>query len=297
MQLDENGNPSATPNPIDQAVLAATEAGDGFALGLLETVDPDNKGARNVLITVGKPLALHEERQLRALPRDHKLKDATSLVNYAEKYAPKDKAIVFVADDAIRLVIADDLEKGTREIVTVAFELSAEWKAWSALINGNPLTHRQLLDFLLMWKHTLDKPEILDSMRSVSVRAEFKQDSDLQDEGDTVGVFYKATAGDNLVRFPKEFSLVLPVFDEDAEDEGLWPTVEVTLVVQLPREHTDEVKFLLRSSDWIKSRRERIFKEVEALRADMSEYLILRGTPAYKTDDRLVVLKGESAAR
>lgn len=262
--------------PID-GVLASlikesAEQKDGFALSVArKLVD----GKESVTFTVQPPTPVHDVWEAPAAYRAHTVEDVTSLASLAAKYSDPGRGIVFYNDGGAVLVYDENPTVGQREKIILQFAYSAEWLAWQSVI-GRVQDHRSLLTHCIQNQHTLASPSMLDALRSVKANFNAKFDSDLREMKEEVGIVFTATAGDELVRFPKRIDITLPVLDLDVNNRTA--TATMRLEFKLPTEPKQPVTFQLLCPEWNAIRRERIDVEIEALKSLMGpKWTIVRG--------------------
>lgn len=208
--------------------------------------------------------------------RSHKLEDVVSLIAFAQKYGSKEKSAVIFNDEGVVLVVDDSITNGQRERISTSFAFSHDWLAWSRVF-GSQVEHRPMLEFLLLQQQNLVDVKIIDAMRLIRATSQVKLDSDLRVESETVGVIFTATAGEELVRFPREFTLQIPVLDIDVDSPEAWARVPVRVEIRLPTEPKQPVRFILLAPTLQAVRRQRVNLELDILREALEGWLVVRG--------------------
>lgn len=269
--------------PIDHLVTTLTEAcadnSKGFTLSLAK--DLDAGGGDHLTVTVAeapKPPPLVAEYLQPISLRTHTLYDTQSLIDFAKKYGDPADSLIVVGDDKITLSLNEIDDRGDRELITLDFERHPDFKAWTGIMSA-PQQHRTLLKAMIAVAHTINDPAILNAMRTVRATATVKFDSDLRESGDTVGVQFSSSAGEDLIKFPKSFVLDLPVLADDSDDESSVEYIhpEIRLEVQMPSRADEPVLFVLTCPEWRALYRKRIKTEVDILRAALTNWTIVRG--------------------
>ena len=265
-------------HPID-AVLGtlihdARAAKRGFALALAADMTEQGK---TMTFRVEQVLPPADEWEPPVPYRSHIIEDADSMVAFGKKYGSAEKSLIFYDDTGAELVIDETKQVGQCELVTMDFAYAAEWKAWEAHLNRGGIEHKPLLTHLILNQHTLVQPEMLAKMRSIKATFSAKLDSDLREDSETVGVVFSAQAGDELVKFPREFDILVPVLDLDVDTLAAWRKVKVRVEVQLPTEPKQPVRFQLLAPMLNAIRRQRINEECAKLKAGLPDWTIVRG--------------------
>lgn len=223
-----------------------------------------------------------DEWQRPADVRQHAIHDTSSLIDFAKRYGDKNKSLIMFDDSQATLTLDELVERGDRETVVLTFLKSCEWKTWSGLL-GKPIKHRDLFAVIVTLIHTMADPSLLDACRKLKISAQVDHESNLQDDGKTQGFVVKTSAGEDLMKFPKEIKLHLPVLDQDVPLTDEWRTVTLRLLIELPDEPKEPVLFTLLSSDWNNVARERISVEGERIRASLPEFAVIHGTHTTRT--------------
>jgi len=269
-------DPLDSRRPID-GVLAAllqehAQEADGFALSVARTL---KEGKEAVTFAVQPPTPVHDVWEAPAAYRGHTVEDVESIAFLAKKYSDPKRGILFYNDAGAVLVYDETTPVGQRERIVLNFGYSAEWLAWQGMI-GRMQDHRSLLTHFIQNQHTLCSPSMLDSLRSVKASFNAKLDSDLREEKEVVGIVFSATAGDELVRFPKRVDISLPVLDLDVNART--DSATMRLEFKLPTEPKQPVTFQLLCPEWNAIRRSRIDEEIVRLKNLLGpEWTIVRG--------------------
>lgn len=263
--------------PLDQCVTAliedARKAGRGFAMTVAQELSESEGKAVTFKVEKGPA----DEWEPPSAYRAHTIEDAESLVAYATRYGSKDKSLVVFNDTRVVLSLDEQVARGEREKATLSFAYSADWNTWAAMLAGKKVAHRDLLTFLILQQHNMDDPALLDSMRSIKATAQVKLDSDVRLEKEEVGVVFTATAGDDLVKFPRAFTVRVPVLDKDVDQQASWEELPVRVEVTLPTEPKQPVYFQLLAPTLGAVRRARITEEVQTIRDGLPGWIVVRG--------------------
>lgn len=278
LEIETKINPSAPLDaPIAALIQDARDDNRGFALNVAAEL---KDGVKTIVHRVEQVLPPVDNREAPTPYRKHSIEDADSLVAYATKYGTAKNSLVVYNNKAITLCL-NELEKAEqREKITLTFAYSQEWSAWARMFGNTAHDHRTLLTHLIMFQHTLLDVTILDRMRTIKATFEAKLDSDLQLANETVGVVFKATAGDELVKFPREFVITLPVLDLDVDSVQAWQKVKVRVEVQLPTEPKQPVRFQLIAPELNAVQRRRINAEIQVIKQGLPEWTVVRGEHA-----------------
>lgn len=262
---------------LARAIREAGRDNRGFALNVVDGMK--ESGAKEVVFRVEQAPPLPVDEYERPVPwRAHRIEDVESLIGLAKKYSGADRGLILYTDEGATLSLDETKERGKRELVRMLFAFSDELEAWQGLVGGELMQHRRLFDAILKLQHTLLTPAIIDAMRTVKVAWNVNTEVDTRIDGDTFGVFYKSTAGNELVKFPREFEITLPVLDKDVVDDRAWVTVAVRLEIQMPKKPEEPVLFQLMAPKLSMAVRRRIDDEFAKVREALSEWTIVRGT-------------------
>jgi len=228
-----------------------------------------------VTFTVQPPTPVHDVWEAPAAYRGHTVEDVESIARLAKTYSDPKRGILFYNDAGAVLVYDENPASGQRERIILNFAYSAEWLAWQGMI-GRLHDHRALLTHCIQHQHTLCAPNMLDALRSVKATFNAKIDSDLREMKEEVGIVFTATAGDELVRFPKSIDINLPVLDLDVNKTT--SDAQIRLEFKLPTEPKQPVAFQLLCPEWNAIRRARIDEEITRLKELLGfEWTIVRG--------------------
>lgn len=268
----------AQDNPLDATLRAAfDEARRPFAGLALEVSNHlDANGTKTVRYEVGRPVTPADTFEPPPPWRSHHVEDVASLVAYALRYGDQEDSVVFFNDAECKLVLSETPDDGERERVRLAWKFSAEWLAWQQLLSAKP-THRQLFDFLIERQSTLRDPKVFEAFRRIRYDMNAKAESDVQLDGETMGISFTAKKGDELVKLPRLLDLIVPVLEADALRPDLWVHLCMHIEARMPRSHQEELTFKFFCPEFEMVRRERINREVEALRAGLPDWLVVRG--------------------
>ena len=268
--------------PLDTTIaqlIQSVHPDRGFALSVAAELKPEEgEDEKRIVYEVKESTPVHDEWESPAPYRNHVVEDVESIALLAKKYSTPEAGLILYTDRGVQLVYGERVDAGQREIITLNFAYSAEWKAWNAILTGQALDHRTLLAALILNQHTINEPTIIDRMREVKATFSAKLDSDLRIEKEVVGVVFTAAAGEELVKFPKAFGLSLPVLDLDVIAAPTWASAEIRLEFLLPTEPKQPVRFQLLCPEWNSIRRTRINEEIAHLKSLLPEWTIVRGT-------------------
>ena len=271
---------------VNKMIDAATDKGDGFVLGLLKNAENEYGEADGFSrIEVRASRIEPDEFQRIADGRNHIISDVKSFIDYTKKYGDPDKSLIFYNQDGASLTIDEFVDRGEREIVSIAFEKSDEWKMWNLLLT-KLLTHRDLNKALVKLTHTIIKPEILLAMRKMKMNVQVVHDSDLQEDDRTIGVLVKSSKGEDLKKFPKQFDIRLPFLDQDVTDKDAWIDATIHLNIELPDDPTKPCTFDFNCHEWNALMRDRVLKDGQLIRDELSDFTIIHGY--HKTFQRKV---------
>jgi hypothetical protein len=267
-------------NPIDALVNKVASAGKGFVLQLAQEQLRDD--AKSLRIEVIQPPPAVAEYRPPAAVRRHTVHNTESLIAMARKYGTADDSLILVNDDTAVLVLEEELERGDREMVLMAYRKSESWQIWESLLN-KPTDHKTLLQAAIRASDTLDEPTILESMRTVRASAKVAFDSDLRDQGTSVGVVFTTTKGDELLKFPKQFTITAPVLELDADDASLYARATIRIEVMMPETPNDGLRFLLTCPEWRNRVRDRVDREVKIIREALPGFTVVMGSHVTQT--------------
>lgn len=257
--------------------LAAAGEGDAEQLVALADVLQSSLAASGCRVAVEQTLPPVDEYQRLVNGRKHEINDVESFVMFAGRYGDAEKSLVLVDDSQAVVVIDEQVERGEREIITLPFGRTPEFQAWDGVV-GKCLGHKSLLKFLVFHLHTMDSPELLESMRRATVNATIDNESDIQQDAKTLSVRIHTRAGEELASFPKEVVVRVPVLQEDVLEESAWMKAKMRLQIDLPDKPEEAVGFTLICSEWPMLVRKRTQKIVDELRASLKGWTVLRGS-------------------
>lgn len=265
-------------HPLDQTLARmikdANRNGDGFALAMDRTLEAGEKRLR---FSVERPVPSHDEWEPRCKWRDHTVEDADSLVTFAKRYTTAEKGLIVFNDDSVVLSIDELQERGERELVVLEWAYSDDWDAWTKCIASGRIDHRTLLNHCILQQHTLESAEILDSMRRIKATMSVDVESDIRLEHHSAGVWFKAAAGSELLKFPRAIKVKLPVLDMDAMDETRWMLLHVRVEIYMPMKPGEPVLFQLLAPGMAAVRKARIDAELKRVREGLDGWTIVRG--------------------
>lgn len=261
--LHADGNDAATSAQVDAALDTIFDALASTCIEVRETLPPIDEYIR---------------------PSDyrrHHINDTDSFITYAKRYGDKEKSLVFYDESGAVIILDEQQERGERERALMRFDLSAEWKAWSAMLN-NVVSHKTLLKHLLLNSHTLATPEILESVRKVRTSATVDTDSTIQEDAKSLGVIIKTAAGEDLAKFPRQIDLHLPVLQQDIDHESSWVDLTLRLNIELPDDPRQNVSFTFTCAEWQSTRTKRITSEGSRIQAELDGFTCIHGAACYE---------------
>ncbi len=265
--------------PIDTIVAnlirGISERGRGFVLGLAK----DTEG-KEISIKVSEEVKPHDEWIPRAGLRAHVIESTESFIAYALLYGTPESSLVMFNDDGCTLTIDEAVERGKREVIRFPLDKSDPWEEFEAILEA-PMGHKEMLRFLMAHESNLIEPAILKAMQSVRATATVNFESDIRDDGDTLGMIFKTSAGEELKKFPKLVGLSLPVLAMDDEEEFV--EVHLRLEVRLPEQPQGQPSFTFYCSEWDRIAQLRIRQEGEKIRAGLPGWAVING--AYQVNE------------
>lgn len=295
--------PTSPDFPIDSVVASAIDAirgrSRGFVLGLspilngpVSITEPGpatDDGSETTRVAtfnpVGTQVEVVESRPTAddwippANRRSHVLDDPASLLDFALRLGDAERSVVFYDDEGATIVIDDQISEGGREFASMRWRKHPDFEAWEKII-GKTITHRELLKFLITRANTVVDTGTIVAMRTVRASATVSIDSDLREEGTSVGVMMTTNKGSELAKFPKSFRISVPVLF----DSQVTRPMVVALEVIMPETANQPVTFLLASPDMLRAMREETEKAFDepAKRLRDAEFIVLRGRPKYQ---------------
>jgi len=280
--------PGEFRSTIDEAVHANVEAmgepraGEGFFTRISREME--DEGKKEVTFRVGKERAEVDERMPLAGLMASTVQEARGFVEMLKRYGAPDKSLVLYTDDGVMATLDERRERGPAETVRLSFAYARDWIDWEKVFGmAGAVEHRSLLKFLIAQQHNLVETELLDRMRSIKATATIDLDSDVRLEHESAGVKFKVQGDESLIKFPRAFTIRLPVLDIDVDDEDKWVTVPVRVEVVLPDNPNGRVGFQLIAPTLKAVRRQRIDKEINVVREGLGEgWLITRGLHDHK---------------
>ena len=249
---------------------------------LAEEIDDTLNALAQPVIEVRESLKPHDEYEKLADWRDHALHDTESFIAYASRYGTKERSLVLFDKSKFTLVIDELAERGDRETIDMAVVFSPDWIAWGNMLN-KPLKHRELLNFALRQEHNFNEGGVLASMQSMRINSVVNLESDIRDDGNNIGITIKTNAGEELRKFPKQFTLNLPVLEQDI-DSDILTVAKIRLNIALPTEAKDGPVFTLYCSAWDQVAISRIRAEGDVVRKALKDWTVVHG--AFKTSRR-----------
>jgi len=284
----DNGQAVKQERPLDgplaTLISEAANAGGGFALTVAKSLDQGEAGGSGVdtrVFRVEAKVPPIDGYQRPTDLRDYRLETIDGLIAVANRYGSKERSLVLFDNEQVVLVVDDQVEQGDRERMTMKFRTSPDWQQWRSIL-GKSVTHRELFVFLRQMQHTLAHAPILDRMRQVKATAQVKIDSDVRLDGETAGVVFTVSGGDELVKFPRSFEVLLPVLATDVGDATLEapdPPVqlEIRLEIEMPTEPKQPIRFILFAPGMDRAMDKRVNDELEELQSALVDWVVVRG--------------------
>lgn len=209
--------------------------------------------------------------------RAHVLTEATSLVAFAQKYGTKESSVIYVGTDGATFVIDESVTKGSRETIRLDLPLSDDFAEWKEIFS-DPHEHKELLQFLREHEDNLVDPNVLVVLSSIRATSTVNYESEIKDDGKTIGMVFKTQGGDEMKKFPKQFGIRLPVLRADEGDLEMWKSMAVNLTVEMPSHPTDKPTFTLFCPELRNVHRRRMSEEAAALREGLKGWLVVEGS-------------------
>ena len=219
----------------------------------------------NQSMEVIESLPQHDEYLALAQDRRHLVDDTQSLAKFTLRYGDPKESIIFCNKDRFVLVVNDSLARGMRECVVLPLAASQDWTDWANIL-GKPITHREMMRYLMAHEHNLCDATILAAMSSLKVNSKINFESDVQEDKENIGFFVKTEADEELKRFPKSFNLVVPVWQQDVTDNALWRNLKIRLEVKMPSNTNEAISFILHCSELTGKIQARVEAEMTTLR-------------------------------
>ncbi len=267
-------------SPIDEALarLCVGMGDGGFSVRLERSM---KDGERALEYTVRRAVGDADEWIPPARRPAHVFLDAESLVLYTKKYSSAEKGLVCISDTEIRLVLDEGIERGVRSGGTAKFRFSRAWEAWMSVME-KPIDHKTFGRLVLNHSETVVDQSVIKAVRSVSLTATVKRDSDLRDDGDTMTVVFSTSGGDSMARFPKRFAISCPVLvdDDAAEFAEFIEQFDVRVEILFPSKPDDPLKFMLSSHEMDRVKRRRLARVAENVRSSLGGWTVLRAEHA-----------------
>lgn len=282
---DDNLSPDQPIDEVARNLMQTIHAkGRGFVLGVTKTQE-DAEGTTK--IEVVESLRPHDEYEPPAAYRAHAIKDTESFVGYATRYGDSKASLILFSDAGAMLSLNEQVEKGDRELVWMSFDESDDWKEWTNALKAGS-NHRDLLRFLMAHEHNLVEPAVLKAMQSMKMNSTVNVESDVKDDGETVGIVMKTSAGEELKRFPKSFYIHLPILQQDVAAENQSEKLaRISLEVVMPDQPMKGPTFLLHCSTWRQIKQVRINEEGERIREGLPGWTVVQGE--HKTKPRRLI--------
>jgi len=256
---------------LQQMLAKAREDGDAVEQKQLEALcDALAESLAFTSIEVRDALPPIDEYQRPADVRKHGLGDTESFIAYAQRYGTPDRSLIFYNEQHATLTLDEQVDRGDREVVTLDFRESEDWRDWSEVL-GRPKGHRELLNFLVNHEHTLDDAAIIEPLRTLRMKSTVNIDSDVQDTGDTIGIVFNTNGNEELKKFRRVIPLRLPVLEQDVDDADRYESVELRMEVTLPQRSEEAPKFTLNCSVWRTVKVRRVRAEGQVIREALGD--------------------------
>lgn len=262
-------------------LLDSSELRHGTAvLDFVRTEDEDGKEIRQVLIGPA-PKILEEPDEYQA-PADlpaHTILDTDSFISYCLRYGNPEKSMVAIDGYRMVLILDEHVERGRRVTITRPVNMHTDYAAWNKYLNQQHVDHRTMADLLVRQEHNLLDPAILKAVGSMRFNVTVDHESTVKDEGNSLGIKVKSSAGEEMKHFPKEFKISLPVLDCDEEETFAG---KVRLVINMPSAPEKPATFTLISPDFKQALRKRLNQEVDKVRQELGDgWAVFNSTAGY----------------
>lgn len=223
-----------------------------------------------------------DDYQQPSLLRSHQLISTKATIDYVRLYGDKEKSLIMFNESGIRVILDETVTAGDRECVGMIFTTSPDYTEWNALFStGKSVPHRNLIKFLVAHAHNLERPDILVAARRITAKTYIDAESDVRDDGDSVGVNIKTQAGEEFAKFPREVVINLPVLRQDVINADTWCRVTLTLTIDLPEDGRGPIGFTLICPEWSALLQRRTTQEGEAVAEALEGYKVLNGVTNY----------------
>lgn len=276
---------------LDLATQASQKVADELVVRLanLHTLDPAEqqdlmamveslRTPTQTSVAVVEQLPPIDEYQRPADLRQHVLQSTESFIAYTKRYGKPDRSLILCDEDMAQLVIDELVDRGDREIVTMPWKPSDDWKAWATALD-KPMTHRLLLRFLTSQEHNLEDASNLLPLRDLKLTSTVDIDSAIQETNEAITVSFKTNGDTSLAKFKRKIPLSVPVLDQDVTDEADWIDVTVRIEIDMPTKAGDQPMFTLRCSEWQQHFSERIEAEMAFIQGNLGDaWLVVAGT-------------------
>lgn len=273
-------------------VLSATDA-TAPAIMVAATYKDPVSGALYVhrdLEAASDPWA--DEAHIKPVKAAESFGDVESWAKYVQRFADESGALLTWNSRGLKAVIDYHGDDGSpRRCQWTAFhpfEPSLQWKAWTALANGQPISQRQAVERLEdLGADIVDPPQVdlLNLLRSLRASVNAKADTELRPDGTTSVTFSKdaavrSNAAEGSLTLPSEIGIAIPVLKGhlDAEGRPVIYRVQVRLRVSV----TDDAHLALRFTMPLA---ERVLEDVYADRVKSAQALLGEPFPLLRAAD------------
>ena len=287
--LDLAGDARTHIREVQSHLRALTEAGGDnktqLACVLRNLEDLDEVLSRTA-ITVNPVDTPIDEYEKPADWRGHRIGDVDSFVEYVQTYGSPVKSLVLINETGCTVSLDEKPERGERELVHCPFTFSDDWRAWEAALS-QAFAHRDLHKFLERQEHNLTDAHLLGTLRSLKLNSQIDFESDVQGDGNKIGLTFKTNGGQELKNFKRQMRINLPILETDVLAEDQWVSATVKLDVDLPRDPQGEPKFSVICPEWSTLKLKRLQSALQWVREQLgSEFTVLLGT--HQTRPRVI---------
>lgn len=266
---------AAVAKVTDSDQAAGIEAASRQLILELDTTMDRARGAAIQIIESPAPLPLIDEYEPPAELRAHTIHDTAAFIAYARRYGSQADSLVFVNESGATLTLKELIERGKREIVTMAFRPSEDWAAWSEIL-GEDTGHRGLVEFLRCHEHNLEDPTILMLMAELRLSSTVNLESIVSEDAKSFTLAVKTGGSETMKNFPKKFTIKIPVLEQDGATEER-ASAEISLSIQLPDEARGQPIFSIRCSLWRQILLERVRTEQELIQESLAGWTVIHG--------------------
>lgn len=184
--------------------------------------------------------------------------------------------VIFYTKSGIRAVLDDRIETRPRDMISLEFRYSVQFCEWKEILGGKYLDQKQFTDFLKRREggEILHVEELMAALHNFRYVQRIDGDFSFADsENYTFAV--KVQDAEGTVQIPKLISANIEVFLES----GFFQKVEIEVEVSKPKDESSRPLFLLSCPKVARYLDEAVRYEINTLREELPEYLIVAGDP------------------